>query len=465
MKRQPRKIAIVGAGFTGVALAGALHRYAEEPISIYLYEKTGEFGAGDAYRTPFPYHLLNARVSDMSALEDDAGHFLDWINSHPEAHQYLEADSPLPRQFVPRILYFQYLGSMLDDIRKDKNGLVSLQTQTAEVVDVLPEVGGTRVVLKDGSSELVDEVVLALGNNPPANFPFATPAGVTAINNPWDYTALKDIPSNDPVMIVGTGLSMVDAVMTLYQQKHQGKIYAVSRRGLIPLPHTENCVSIAFDCASLPEQIVPLTRAVRKACDDLVEQGGDWRNIIHQMRLSLVDTWLRLNEKSKKQFLRHVLPYWNIHRHRVHEKLHGLLIDLQKKGQLEIIAGRIQGFTGDHVTVKQRLTSQILEFPVKHVINCMGSSFDYALNQQPLLSSMYKRDMISLDDLRLGLAVTPEFQLIKKSGEPLQACYTLGPPMRGELWECIAVPEIRKQCKELASILLGRNKMDKCHEM
>lgn len=455
---QPRKIAIVGAGFTGVALVAALKRYADQPLSIYLYEKTNNFGAGDAYRTPYPYHLLNARVHDMSALEDDSDHFLDWLNQHPETKQYLELDEPLAKQFVPRILYHQYLQAILADVQSVGASLVSLQTVPAEVTKIVPTGDGVTVTLADGATSMVDDVVLALGNNPPGDFPFAVPAEVSEINNPWDYTALKDIPADEPVMIVGTGLSMVDAVMTLYQQHHKGKIYAVSRRGLIPLPHTDSKAPCHLDCASLPTDMLPLTKVVREACATLDHQGGDWRNVINHMRHSLEELWLRLDLKAKKQFLRHVLPYWNIHRHRVHEKLYNLLVQLQQQAQLQVLAGRVQGFNGETVCVRQRKTHAELNFPVKHIINCMGSSFDYALNKQPLLADLYQHDLISLDELRLGLAVNDDYQLITKSGQPLESFYTLGPPMRGELWECIAVPEIRKQCKRLAGKILAKQK-------
>lgn len=455
---QPRKIAIVGAGFTGVALAAALKHYADQPLSIHLYEKTGNFGAGDAYRTPYAYHLLNARVHDMSALEDDSDHFLIWLSQHPGARQYVEPDEPLAKQFVPRILYQQYLNSILADMQSVGGSLVSLQTVHAEVTRIVPTGHGVEVILADGATNLVDDVVLALGNNPPGDFPFAVPAQVSEINNPWDYTALKDIPADEPVMIVGTGLSMVDAVMTLHQQHHMGKIYAVSRRGLIPLPHTDSKAPCDLDCASLPTDMLPLTKVVREACATLEKQGGDWRNVMNHMRHSLVELWLRLDLKAKKQFLRHVLPYWNIHRHRVHEKLYNLLVQLQEQGQLQVLAGRIQGFSGQIISVRQRKTRTELKFPVKHIINCMGSSFDYALHVQPLLADLYQHDLISLDELRLGLAVNEDYQLTTKSGQSLKSCYTLGPPMRGELWECIAVPEIRKQCKRLAGKILAKQK-------
>src|SRR3990167_3520289 len=112
----PVSIAIIGAGFSGTELAAALHRYVDHPLHVYLLEKTGQFGAGDAYRTPFPYHLLNARAGDMSALEDEPEHFVEWLQHHVSSQ--LETDAPVSRQFVSRVWYHQYLQTLLDELQQ-----------------------------------------------------------------------------------------------------------------------------------------------------------------------------------------------------------------------------------------------------------------------------------------------------------------------------------------------------------
>jgi uncharacterized NAD(P)/FAD-binding protein YdhS len=442
-----RKIAIIGAGFSGTALAAALHRYAHHPLEIHLFEKTGQFGAGDAYRTPFSYHLLNARANDMSALEDDARHFVDWLQQH--AATKLDIDQPIARQFVPRVLYHQYLQTLLKNIYGD----VRLHLIPEEVVDL--ELVGSKVMLtlKNQQSMLVDKVVLALGNNPPSKLPFPVSADINSIENPWNYTALNNIPADQPVMIIGTGLSMVDAILTLRHQQHRGKITAVSRHGLLPLPHSEHCAPVAMGVETLPRNVPDMMKVVRSAARELMRQGGDWRGIINAVRPQLGDIWQRSSEYDKKQFLRHVLPYWNIHRHRVHQKLHDLLTTMRNDGGLEVLAGRIKSASGGEVRVQLRQSHRECSLPVKHIINCMGSSFQPA--EQPLLQALLQRQLIQFDALRLGIDATAACELKMPTGEISSSCYVLGPPMRGEVWECIAVPEIRKQCKLLARALLN----------
>lgn len=444
-------IAIIGAGFSGTAMAAALHRYTPQPLSIYLFEKTGQFAAGDAYRTPFAYHLLNARAGDMSAFEDDANHFVSWLQTHVTAK--LSDDVPLNRQFVPRVLYYEYLQSLLHEIDGHCDAKVTLNRIPDEVMNIETCGDQVRIITRHQPPVLVDKVVLATGNNPPAKMPFAMSSEMRCIENPWDYTSLNQIPADDPVLIIGTGLSMVDAVLTLHHQQHRGKITAVSRRGLLPLPHSETCAPVHLNFDAWPRDVRGLMRVLRKEAAALTAQGGDWRGLMSAMRLQLQTIWQEMNEINRKRFLRHVLPYWNIHRHRVHVKLHDLMMEMQAKGQLNVLAGRVLSAKQEAVEVRLRQSRQIESIPVKHIINCMGSSFEPS--EQPLMQSLLSNGLVRLDALRLGMSAAEDCALISSSGSVSTNCYVLGPPMRGEVWECIAVPEIRKQCKTLAHTLLG----------
>jgi uncharacterized NAD(P)/FAD-binding protein YdhS len=445
----PLRIAVIGAGFSGTALAAVLQRTAgSRPIEINLFEKTGLFGAGDAYRTPFPYHLLNARAGDMSALEDEPSHFVEWLNAN--VPDKLEKNAPVNRQFVPRVYYHQYLAALLDAAQS--NQLLKLNRIAEEVVDLKSGADGMTVITSGNQSFHADKVVLALGNNPPARLPFAVSPDIKVIQNPWDYAALTNIPADDPVVIVGTGLSMVDAVLTLDNQRHRGKITAISRRGLLPLPHSDKCEAVSLNTDVMPDSIPGMMKVLRQHAEMLAEEGGDWRGIFSAMRLALPDLWRRMSERTRKQFLRHALPYWNIHRHRVHVTLYDLLTRMQKEKRLEVLAGRILSAKNNHLQLRLRQSHEVREVPAKHIINCMGSSFEPSV--QPLVKSLVNKNMAQLDTLQLGFCVNENYQLKMPDGKSFASCYVIGPLMRGEEWETIAVPEIRKQCKSLAKLLL-----------
>ena len=58
------------------------------------------------------------------------------------------------------------------------------------------------------------------------------------------------------------------------------------------------------------------------------------------------------------------------------------------------------------------------------------------------------------DKLALGLDATVSGALKDINGNESNILYTLGPPLKGQLWETTAVPEIREQALRLANILV-----------
>ncbi len=66
--RRGRRIAIIGAGFSGSLLALHLLRRCRPEDRIYLVERNQNFGRGLAFATGNPNHLLNVRAGNMSAF-------------------------------------------------------------------------------------------------------------------------------------------------------------------------------------------------------------------------------------------------------------------------------------------------------------------------------------------------------------------------------------------------------------
>lgn len=325
MSETPLRIGIVGAGFSGAALAAQLHRNSRKPIDIVLFDKTGTFGCGDAYRTPYPHHLLNVRAQDMSVFEQEQWHFVEWLTHSNFAKPFLDPQQPVAEQFVPRLVYGSYLQEMLQQIQAQSPTFTRLEFEPSEVIDLQLKHDTVCLKQKNQKETIVDKVILALGNNPPTTFPFPVSPEIVAIRNPWDYTALSQIKSTEPVLIVGTGLSMIDAVLTLQHQQHQGKIYALSRHGLLPLSHADVKVPFVLLQEELPTEMRQLARHLRGTIQHYVESGGDWRSVINALRQYIPALWNQAHQQGKRQFLRHVLPYWNVHRHRVHHQIAVLL--------------------------------------------------------------------------------------------------------------------------------------------
>jgi uncharacterized NAD(P)/FAD-binding protein YdhS len=450
----PLKIAIIGAGFSGASVAANLHRLTPAPIDIILFDNTGSFGSGFAYRTPFPFHLLNVRAQDMSAFEDEPAHFVHWLNSTSATHAYLDTAIPFGEQFVPRLLYGNYLKELLHQVQSSKK--TTLTFDSAEVIDILHVQDQALLILNDGRQMKVDKVVLALGNAAPAHFPFSV-TGVNCIANPWEYELPSTIPSHDPVLIIGTGLSMIDTVLTLHHHQHQGKIYAVSRHGLLPLPHNNNKIPYSLTSENLPKKLLTLTKHLRSLCHHQIDEKGDWRTIINALRPHVPAVWEKSSIEDKKRFIRHVLPYWNIHRHRVHHEIADVLSMLSAKQQLTIFSGRIRNIDNGNAQIVLRHTKESINLKINWLVNCMGPSLNIQATPEPLIQSLLQRGVATLDPLAIGFDLSASGALKTAAGEASSLFYTLGSLTKGVSWECTAVPEIRKQSLRLAQHLLNIN--------
>ena len=73
-----------------------------------------------------------------------------------------------------------------------------------------------------------------------------------------------------------------------------------------------------------------------------------------------------------------------------------------------------------------------------------------------MLRALVGRGALTPDPLRLGVACTPEGEVLDVSGQDVPGLHVVGPPRKGTLWETTAVPEIRGQAAALAQRLPER---------
>ncbi|MBV5336011.1 FAD/NAD(P)-binding protein, partial [bacterium] len=108
---------------------------------------------------------------------------------------------------------------------------------SGEAVGLTPIPGGVRLLL-DGLRHVdVQRVALCTGHMPPSP-PAAVGVDVMAsgryVADPWEAGALDHIDRNARVLILGSGLTMVDVALSLVDNGRCGDILALSRRGLLP---------------------------------------------------------------------------------------------------------------------------------------------------------------------------------------------------------------------------------------
>jgi len=435
----PVDVAIVGGGASGTLVAVQLLRQAPGPWRIALIERSGALARGLAYGPAEPCHLLNVPAGGMSAFPDDAGHFVRWTGAAPEA-------------FLPRGLYGTYLEKLLTEAHARAAPGVSLLLLSGDAVAASADPSGVRIALREGVEIETRAAVLALGNFPSADL--AVPDGglyATPLyrRSPWERDALDGIPAHLDVVLLGTGLTMVDAALALQRRGHRGTIHALSRHGLLPHMHAE---------ASVPAQprigasgVRGLLRALRSAA----RRTGNWQAAFDALRPVTQRIWTRFSDAEKRRFLRHLRTHWDVHRHRMAPQVGEAIAHLRGQGQLRVQAGRVQSFAVEDgialARYRPRGERAARELRAARVVNCTGPASHLADVRHPLVGSLLEQGLASADGLGMGFATDRDGELVGGSRGRL---FTLGTLRRGELWESTAMPELRTQARTLAQRLV-----------
>jgi uncharacterized NAD(P)/FAD-binding protein YdhS len=418
-------IAIVGGGASAALVAAQL----PPDRGVLLIDKDGRHGRGQAYSTTDPHHLLNACVSKMSALDQDPDHLLRWTRD-----QGLDIAAT---DYLPRVEYGRYLRNVLAGTEAEE--------VTAEVTTITPDGrGGWRLGLAGGGEIRADAVVLATGNRPPGNPVDAH--GPRYIADPWAPGALDGVDDGSPVLIVGTGLTMIDLAVTLAKAHPETVVHAVSRHGLLPRRH--RCPGVPLAQLELPDQITlaGLMRTVRKTVED---NDGEWRGVVDALRPHVPGIWEAFSLKDKERFLRHVGRLWEVHRHRIPPATAERVDALQASGRLRITRGRVQAVeSGDDGGLTVRLDDGNT-LRTGWLINGTGPSH----HPGPFYDRLFKAGIARPGPLGLGIDADLDGAVLDARGEPHRTLFTLGPTLRGRRYETTAIPEIRAQAAIIAKRL------------
>ena len=305
--------------------------------------------------------------------------------------------------------------------------------------------------------------MLATGNFPPEPPPSAEPAflnGPLYRPDPWAPEALSGLDADAPVLLVGTGLTAVDVVVSLLDAGHRGPIHALSRRGLLPRRHGgTGGARAAARVGSLPPTLLELLRALRAEARRAEAAGGSWHSLVDRLRPFTQDVWQSLSPGDKARFLRHLRPWWDVHRHRVAGPVANRIEAARSSGQLRIHAGRIRRLhgteSGAEVTFCRRGDGTPQALRASRVVNCAGPACDFDRIGHPLVRGLLRGGLVRPDPLRLGLDVTGTCALRDRRGAVSRRLFAVGPVTKAAFWEMTAVPDIRRQCEGLAEHLAG----------
>ncbi len=453
-------IAIVGAGFSGTLLALHLLQRVPPQTRVVLIERNSQFGRGPAYSTGNSSHLLNVPAGKMSAFHSRPGDFLQWLRSLPP-EELCDMDTA-STGFVPRRMFGRYIRQLLNLEMKSPERRDQLELVRGDVTGIAANGGGLTLTLDRNRTIQVDRAVLAIGNFPPAPPPVAdlsfydTPLYRA---DPWAPDTLTDLDPEMPVLLIGTGLTTIDTVISLLDQGHRGPITALSRRGLLPRQHASTPPAADMpETDSFPTRVNELARVLREGSRRSREAGGSWHAVIDELRPITTELWQAMCHKDRARFLRHLRPWWDVHRHRVSGPVADRIERARTGGQLSIRAGRIREYhlrpDGQvDILYRPRFEDRLESITAGRVVNCAGPDADYSRIRDPLVRSLLANGMVRPDRLCLGLDVTGNCALLGRDGSISRRLFAVGPVTKGTFWEMTAVPDIRQQAEFLAGQL------------
>ena len=257
--------------------------------------------------------------------------------------------------------------------------------------------------LSDGSTIHASQAVLALGNPAPADLRVLSPLGhdPRVFGSAWDADALRLDSPDERVLLVGSGLTAVDALLAFEAQGHRGPLHLLSRRGRLPQPHRLHGRLTARPSALPPGTLRGAYRATRVA----LGTASDWREVVDGLRSATNPLWESWSAADRSRFLRHVKVHWDSHRHRMAPEIHAILEACLRDGRLHVHAGRIRAVTAADASVRVDLVTRVQQattLEVDRVINCTGIAEAYAGSRRPLIRALIAKRLARTNPIGTG---------------------------------------------------------------
>jgi uncharacterized NAD(P)/FAD-binding protein YdhS len=413
----------------------------------------------------------------MSAWPDRPDDFINFVRATNSAAN--------PGDFLPRKIYGQYVRRILLDLAAAASDHLSVQVLHDEATRLLPShclshssansnghaganspTSSTSWTIETAGGRTIqaDLCILTVGHRPP-NDPFGKrwigPRN-RFVADPWAALVLSQIGPDEPVLLLGSGLTAVDAILTLDRPGRVAPLTVISRHGLMPLPHARspqlpadlsNLLSQWLDPAT-PLKIRHLLRDLRRQITADQKSGTDWRQIIDALRPAITRLWGRLDSLQRSCFLRHLRPFWEIHRHRMAPDVADTIDRLRQKKILQVAAGAVISAVADQqgvdVTLSGRGSSPRRTLRVSWVINCTGPGAHNRHQTHPLLRPLLEAGTICNDEFDLGLHTDSLGRAVDSTGQSLPTLLVAGTLRKSTLWESTAVPELRQQAQTAA---------------
>jgi uncharacterized NAD(P)/FAD-binding protein YdhS len=453
-------VAIVGGGFTGAATAWNLARRGPG-IQILLFEPRAKLGAGLAYDTVDPVHRINVPASRMSIDSNSPNDFADWLEAQDYAAHDPEALARDGNLFPRRQAFGDYVSARVSPFVE--SGAIDHIRARVSALSREDAGVGWLLVAEDGVARRADRVVIATSHPAPS-----APRTLSAMleGHPRfiaDATvpgALEPIRASDAVLVVGNGLTSADAIASLLRRGHSGPITSISRRGLRSRGHAAAPQTPHGDFTTRPIRSARLlTRRIREAIVQAGHFGVSWHAVLDAARAQGGEIWANLPLAERRRLVRHLRPFWDVHRFRIAPQVEDALGAAALRGQLETLAASVAAVSYNAGRIRTALrharssSTTIRDFD--SVIITTGPAHNAVIDEQPYLRLLSDEGLANLDPVRLGLSCDRHSRLLDREGWPVPGLYVAGPLARGTFGELMGLPQVSDHAAAVAEEVLS----------
>src|SRR6185312_15134737 len=318
MRKAPFTLCVVGGGFTGAAIAIACLQRLAAPFRLVMIEHSPQIGRGVAYGSHHPLHLLNVRARDLSIRASQPGDFLNWAFHHlDQGENQADLHEALAHTFLPRQLFGEYVRQRLfESVERRPDVAFTVATGTACALSA--EGRRYRIDIDRAEPVTTDIAILATAYG-------LQQSPSTGALAPFEVVPRERIQAASSMALIGSGLTMVDALLGARRDGFHGKAIVISRRGQLPRAHAPKGVVPHQVAIPHSKRVSLLAAAIRIACEMAEDGGTPWQAVINGLRPSIQNIWQGLPREEQALFLRHLRPFWDAHRHRLPMEVHGRL--------------------------------------------------------------------------------------------------------------------------------------------
>ena len=438
----PSALCIIGSGYSAAALVLHLDARGAAMDGVTVIGPQA-LGAGQAFGCINDDFRLNVRAELMQLWPDDPGHFANWAETHISGDE--EADTDVG-SFYRRQDFATYIA---DEIAA-RPTLETVSHIKASATGITSAGGIWHINLDNGSTAGAARVVLATGNPPPV-WPFSEQIGdtPTLIRVPWRGDWAGSIESDARIVVIGSGLTALDALHTLRSRRHRGSITLVAPDGLLPPVQTGWSGANALEW---PQGVRAsgFLKFMRDTVGDIPWQDTEWQRRFESLRYHISAAWQRLDPEDQERLMRRFGWLWSLARFRAGPQAHGSATHLLAEGQLEIVTDMVAGIaTQDGGTHSVELAGGA-RIAADIVINCSGAGRD------PLISSILDDGIAARHaTVRQRPAMTAELALLRTDGTPHHSMFGIGPMTSHVAGDVLGSASIARQARALAARLEG----------